>query len=146
MSGSVNRAILIGNLGADPEIRHTADGRKIANLRIATSESWRDKETGEKRERVEWHRIVIFSDGIAKIAEQYARKGTKVYVAGQIQTRKWQDKEGQDRWTTEIVVQGFHGEFQLLGGKQAEGESEVYAEPPAKAKSGREMVDDEIPF
>jgi len=120
MSGSVNRAILIGNLGADPEMRRTADGRPIANLRLATSESWRDKATGEKRERTEWHRVSVFSEGICKIIEQYARKGTKVYIAGQIQTRKYQDKEGIERYSTEIVVQNWGGEFQLLGGNGAD--------------------------
>ena len=131
MSGSVNRAIIIGNLGADPEIRRTADGKPIANLRIATSESWRDKATGEKKERTEWHRVTIFSEGIAKIVEQYARKGTKVYVAGQLQTRKWSDKDGVERYTTEIVVQNYGGEFQLLSGKDV-------------AQTQRELVDEDV--
>lgn len=107
MAGSVNKVILIGNLGADPEIRRTQDGRPIANLRIATSESWRDKNTGERRERTEWHRVAIFNEGLCRIAEQYLRKGSKVYLEGQLQTRKWQDQQGQDRYTTEIVIDQF---------------------------------------
>jgi single-strand DNA-binding protein len=114
MAGSVNKVILIGNLGADPEIRRTADGRPIANLRVATSDSWRDKATGERREKTEWHRVVIFSEGLAKIAEQYLKKGAKVYLEGALQTRKWQDKEGQDRWTTEVVLQGFNSTLTML--------------------------------
>ena len=106
MAGSVNKVILVGNLGDDPEIRRTQDGRPIANLRIATSESWRDKNSGERREKTEWHRVVIFSEGLCKVAEQYLRKGAKVYIEGQLQTRKWQGQDGQDRWSTEIVLQG----------------------------------------
>jgi single-strand DNA-binding protein len=103
MAGSVNKVILVGNLGADPEIRRTQDGRPIANLRIATSETWRDKNTGERRERTEWHRVVIFSEGLAKVAEQYLKKGARIYVEGQLQTRKWQDQQtGQDRWSTDV--------------------------------------------
>ena len=109
MAGSVNKVILVGNLGDDPEIRRTQDGRPIANLRIATSESWRDKNTGERRDKTEWHRVVIFSEGLCKVAEQYLRKGSKVYIEGQLQTRKWQGQDGQDRWTTEVVLQGFSG-------------------------------------
>jgi single-strand DNA-binding protein len=105
---SVNKVILVGNLGADPEIRRTQDGRPIANLRLATSETWRDKNTGERRERTEWHRVVIFSEGLAKVAEQYLTKGARIYVEGQLQTRKWQDQQGQDRWSTEVVLQGFN--------------------------------------
>lgn len=108
MAGSVNKVILIGNLGADPEIRHTNDGRPIANLRIATSETWRDRNSGERREKTEWHNVVIFSEGLCKIAEQYLRKGSKVYVEGQLQTRKWQDRDGNDRYTTEVVLQGYN--------------------------------------
>src|SRR4030042_1821175 len=108
MAGSVNKVILIGNLGAAPEIRHTQDGRPIANLRVATSESWRDKASGERKERTEWHRVVIFNEGLAKIAEQYLKKGSKVYLEGQLQTRKWEDQRGQERYPTEVVLQGFN--------------------------------------
>src|ERR1700693_5681469 len=108
MAGSVNKVILIGNLGADPEIRRTQDGRPIANLRVATSESWKDENTGERREKTEWHRVVIFSAGLAKIAEQYLKKGSKVYLEGQLQTRKWTDKENVERCSTEVVLQGFN--------------------------------------
>ncbi len=108
MAGSVNKVILVGNLGADPEIRHTQDGRAIANLRVATSESWRDKATGERREKTEWHRVVIFNENLAKIAEQYLKKGSKVYLEGSLQTRKWQDQRRQERYSTEVVLQGFN--------------------------------------
>jgi single-strand DNA-binding protein len=111
---SVNKVILVGNLGADPEIRRTQDGRPIANLRLATSETWRDKNTGERRERTEWHRVVIFSEGLAKVAEQYLTKGARIYVEGQLQTRKWQDQQGQDRWSTEVVLQGFNCQLVML--------------------------------
>jgi single-strand DNA-binding protein len=114
MAGSVNKVILVGNLGADPEIRRTQDGRAIANLRLATTDSWRDKNTGERRERTEWHRVVIFSEGLAKVVEQYLKKGARVYIEGQLQTRKWQDQQGQDRYSTEIVVQGFGGQLVML--------------------------------
>ena len=115
MAGSVNKVILIGNLGRDPEIRRTQDGRPIANLRIATSESWRDKATGERRERTEWHTVVIFSEPLCRIAEQYLRKGSKIYVEGQLQTRKWQDQSGQDRYSTEVV--GFNSVLTMLDGR-----------------------------
>ncbi len=108
MAGSVNKVILIGNLGKDPEIRRTQDGRPIANFTVATSESWRDKATGERREKTEWHRVVIFSEGLCRIAEQYLKKGSKVYLEGQLQTRKWQDQSGQDKYTTEVVLQNFN--------------------------------------
>lgn len=117
MAGSVNKVILVGNLGADPEIRRTQDGRPIANLRIATSESWRDKNSGERREKTEWHRVVIFSEGLCKVAEQYLRKGAKVYIEGQLQTRKWQNQQGQDQYSTEIVLQGFGGTLHMLDGR-----------------------------
>ena len=117
MAGSVNKVILIGNLGADPEVRHTQDGRPIVNLRVATSESWRDRNSGERRERTEWHRVVIFSEGLAKIAEQYLKKGSKVYLEGQLQTRKWQDQSGQDRYSTEVVLQGFNSTLTMLDGR-----------------------------
>jgi single-strand DNA-binding protein len=114
MAGSINKVILVGNLGKDPEIRRTQDGRPIANLRVATSESWRDKTSGEKRERTEWHNVVIFSEGLCRVAEQYLRKGSKVYLEGQLQTRKWQGQDGQDRYTTEVVLQNFNSQMVLL--------------------------------
>ncbi len=121
MAGSVNKVILIGNLGADPEIRRTQDGRPIANLRLATTESWRDKNTGEKREKTEWHRVVIFSEPLCKVVEQYVKKGAKLYIEGQLQTRKWQNKEGQDQYSTEVVLQGFGGTLTMLDGRQGGG-------------------------
>ncbi len=119
MAGSVNKVILIGNLGADPEIRQTQDGRPIANLRVATSESWRDKNSGERRERTEWHRVVIFNEGLCRIAEQYLRKGSKVYLEGQLQTRKWEDQSGQERYTTEVVLQGFNSNLTMLDSRNS---------------------------
>lgn len=118
MAGSINKVILIGNLGADPEIRHTQDGRPIANLRIATSETWRDRNSGERREKTEWHTVVIFSEGLCKIVEQYLKKGSKVYLEGQLQTRKWQDKDGNDRYSTEVVLQNFNSTLVMLDGRQ----------------------------
>src|SRR5687768_312987 len=109
MAGSVNKVILVGNLGSDPEIRALPSGSKVCNLSLATSESWRDKNTGERREKTEWHRVVIFSEGLVKVAEQYLKKGAKVYVEGQLQTRKWQDQSGADKYSTEVVLQGFGG-------------------------------------
>ncbi|MEO1189884.1 MAG: single-stranded DNA-binding protein [Pseudomonadota bacterium] len=117
MAGSVNKVILVGNLGADPEIRRTQDGRPIANLSIATSENWRDKMSGERREKTEWHRVVIFSEGLCRVAENYLKKGSKVYLEGQLQTRKWQDQQGQDRYTTEIVLQGYNSNLTMLDGR-----------------------------
>ncbi len=124
MAGSVNKVILVGNLGKDPEIRRTQDGRPIANLRVATSETWRDKNSGERREKTEWHSVVIFSEGLCKVAEQYLRKGSKVYIEGQLQTRKWQDQQGQERYSTEVVLQGFGATLTMLdgpGGTRASG-------------------------
>ena len=122
MAGSVNKVILVGNLGADPEIRRLNSGDPVVNLRIATSESWRDKNSGERKEKTEWHNVVIFNDSLAKVAEQYLKKGMKVYVEGQLQTRKWQDQNGQDRYTTEVVLQKFRGELQMLDARgQGEG-------------------------
>ena len=121
MAGSVNKVILVGNLGADPEIRRLNSGDPVVNIRIATSESWRDKASGERKEKTEWHNVVIFNDGIAKVAEQYLKKGMKVYVEGQLQTRKW-EKDGVERYTTEIVLQKFRGELQMLDSRgQGEG-------------------------
>ncbi len=117
MAGSVNKVILVGNLGADPEIRRTQDGRPIANLSVATSETWRDRSSGERRERTEWHRVVIFNEGLCKIAEQYLKKGAKVYIEGQLQTRKWTDQNGQDRYSTEVVLQGFNSALTMLDGR-----------------------------
>jgi single-strand DNA-binding protein len=164
MAGSVNKVILVGNLGADPEVRRTQDGRPIVNLRVATSESWRDKNTGERREKTEWHRVVIFSEGLAKIAEQYLKKGSKVYLEGALQTRKWQDKDGQDRYSTEVVLQGFNSALTMLdraggGGGSAgaddgdfgsAGPTASRERKPAMAAAGaggkRDDMDDEIPF
>jgi single-strand DNA-binding protein len=159
MAGSVNKVILVGNLGADPEIRRTQDGRPIANLRLATSDSWRDKATGERREKTEWHRVVIFNENLCRIAEQYLKKGSKVYIEGALQTRKWQDQSGQDRYSTEVVLQGFRGELTLLdrAGSPASGEaatdengfgSQGPTRKAAVAAGGslRGDMDDEIPF
>jgi single-strand DNA-binding protein len=162
MAGSVNKVILIGNLGADPEIRRTGDGRPVANLRVATSESWKDKTTGERREKTEWHRVVIFNEGLCRIAEQYLKKGAKVYLEGQLQTRKWQDKEGQDRYSTEVVLQGFNSQLTMLdsrggGGGALEDQSGEFGASgpmrerrPAAVAAGaggkRGDMDDEIPF
>ena len=122
MAGSVNKVILVGNLGADPEIRRLNSGEPVVNIRIATSESWRDKNSGERKEKTEWHNVVIFNDQLAKVAEQYLKKGMKVYVEGQLQTRKWQDQTGADKYTTEVVLQKFRGELQMLDARgQGEG-------------------------
>jgi single-strand DNA-binding protein len=154
MSGSVNKVILIGNLGRDPEVRRTQDGKPIANLAIATSESWRDKATGERKEKTEWHRVVIFSEGLAKIAEQYLKKGSKVYLEGSLQTRKWQDKDGVEKYSTEVVLQGFGSTLTMLDGR---GENNTDEQPrqsaPAKERTParspaqkREEMSDEIPW
>ena len=157
MAGSVNKVILIGNLGADPEIRHMQDGRPVCNLRVATSESWRDKATGERRERTEWHRVVIFNEGLCKIAEQYLRKGSKVYLEGQLQTRKWQDQSGQDRYSTEVVLQGFNSALTMLDSRSGESGGFSGSRDSAGAGAGARgaseggqdfaaELDDEIPF
>jgi single-strand DNA-binding protein len=156
MAGSVNKVILIGNLGADPEVRHTQDGRPIVNLRVATSENWRDKKTGERREKTEWHRVVIFSEGLAKIAEQYLKKGSKVYLEGALQTRKWQDQSGQDRYSTEVVLQGFNSTLTMLDGRSGGGEGGGgFSSGGGSSSSGggggsddfqRGDIDDDIPF
>ncbi|KZL10543.1 single-stranded DNA-binding protein [Pseudovibrio sp. Ad26] len=143
MAGSVNKVILVGNLGADPEIRRTQDGRPIVNLRIATSESWRDRNSGERRERTEWHRVVVFNEGLAKVAEQFLRKGSKVYIEGQLQTRKWQDQSGQDKYSTEIVLQGFNSTLTMLDGR-GEGGGGGGGQAPSGGFGGG--MDDEIPF
>jgi single-strand DNA-binding protein len=121
MAGSVNKVILVGNLGADPEIRRTQDGRPIANLRIATSETWRDKATGERKEKTEWHRVVIFNEGLCKVAEQYLKKGAKVYIEGALQTRKWTDQSGVEKYSTEVVLQGFNSTLTMLEGRSGGG-------------------------
>ena len=163
MAGSVNKVILIGNLGADPEIRRTQDGRPVVNLRVATSESWRDKATGERKEKTEWHRVVIFNEGLAKIAEQYLKKGSKVYLEGALQTRKWTDQQGVEKYSTEVVLQGFNSALTMLdraggggggsgdfggGDSQDFGASRPAARQPAMAGGGgkRGDLDDEIPF
>lgn len=117
MAGSVNKVILVGNLGQDPEVRSFQNGGKVCNISIATSENWRDKNTGERRERTEWHRVAIFSEGLVRVAEQYLRKGSKVYIEGQLETRKWQDQSGQDRYTTEVVLRGFNSTLTMLDGR-----------------------------
>jgi single-strand DNA-binding protein len=121
MAGSVNKVIIVGNLGRDPEVRSFQNGGKVVNLRIATSETWRDRNTGERKERTEWHSVAIFSEPLAKIAEQYLRKGSKVYIEGALETRKWQDQSGQDRYTTEIVLRPYRGELTLLDGREGGG-------------------------
>lgn len=159
MAGSVNKVILVGNLGADPEIRRTQDGRPVANLRVATSESWKDKNTGERREKTEWHRVVIFNEGLCRIVEQYLKKGSKVYLEGSLQTRKWTDKDGQDRYSTEVVLQGFNSQLTMLdgrgggaGGSEADNNDfgsrgPTAARKPAMAGGGKGGdLDDEIPF
>jgi single-strand DNA-binding protein len=170
MAGSVNKVILIGNLGADPEVRHTQDGRAICTMRVATTESWRDKQTGERREKTEWHSIVIFSEQLAKVAQQYLKKGSKVYLEGQLQTRKWQDNSGNDRYTTEVVLQNYAGQLTMLDGRNGstgfhDSGSSTYdtgggsreagdqrRAGPAKSQDGaaprsfEKELDDEVPF
>jgi len=168
MAGSVNKVILIGNLGKDPEIRRTQDGRPIASLRVATTETWRDKTSGEKRERTEWHGVVIFSEGLCRVAEQYLKKGAKVYIEGQLQTRKWQGQDGADRYTTEIVLQNFNSQLVMLdkagagagasGGMQEDDQAGYVSASNPSASNGDgarrkpagqgfdKKMDDEIPF
>jgi len=164
MAGSVNKVILVGNLGRDPEIRRTQDGRPIANLSVATSESWRDKTTGERKEKTEWHRVVIFNEGLCKIVEQYLKKGAKVYLEGQLQTRKYTDKDGVEKYSTEVVLQGFNSALTMLDARGGSSGGEDFgggsssddfgsrgpsaARKPAMAGAGgkRGDMDDEIPF
>ena len=164
MAGSVNKVILIGNLGADPEIKRTQDGRPIANLRIATSDTWRDKNTGERKEKTEWHRVVIFSEGLCKIAEQYLKKGAKVYIEGQLQTRKWTDQSGVEKYSTEVVLQNFNSALTMLDGRSGGGSGGSFgsddaggdfgssgpstAAPRRAAAAGARNsdMDDDIPF
>ena len=138
---SVNKVILVGNLGKDPEVRNTQAGQKIVSFSVATSDRWRDKSSGEQRERTEWHNVVIFNEGLAGVAEKYIRKGAKVYVEGSLHTRKWQDQSGNDRYTTEIVLQKFRGELVLLDGK-SDGDDRREASKPAAG--GRDDLDDDI--
>ncbi|MBL4749227.1 MAG: single-stranded DNA-binding protein [Amylibacter sp.] len=163
MAGSLNKVMIIGNLGADPEVRTFGNGGRVCNLRIATSESWRDKNTGERREKTEWHTVAIFSEGLVKICEQYLKKGSKVYVEGALQTRKWQDQSGNDRYSTEVVLQGFNGTLTMLDGRASGGGGGDYGQGggnqgggygsqsgnqgggQAPAASNNDM-DDEIPF
>ena len=159
MAGSVNKVILVGNLGRDPEIRTTQDGTKVGNLSLATSENWRDRNTGERRERTEWHRVVIFNDRLVDVVEKYLRKGSKVYVEGQLQTRKWTDQSGQERYTTEVVLQRFRGELTMLDSR-GEGGGTYAAEGGGTSgagaggggrdyggsSGGADELEDEIPF
>jgi single-strand DNA-binding protein len=176
MAGSVNKVILVGNVGKDPEIRRTQDGRAIANLSLATSETWRDKGTGERKEKTEWHRVVVFNDNLCKVVEQYVRKGSKLYIEGQLQTRKWTDQSGAEKYSTEVVLQGFNGTLTMLDGARgaaggmaesgqveyggdagygsSSGSSGGYDSAPKRggaaksggAKSFDKALDDEIPF
>ena len=160
MAGSVNKVILVGNLGRDPETRQTQDGKPIANFTVATNETWKDRQTGERRERVEWHRVVIFNEHLAEIAQRYLHKGSKVYLEGQLQTRKWTDQSGQERYTTEVVLQRFRGELTMLdtradgggGGARDYGGGEPAGSPPAAAERAATDgpsstdLDDDIPF
>ena len=163
MAGSVNKVILVGNLGADPEVRRLNSGDQVVSFRVATSETWRDKNSGERKERTEWHNVVIFNENLGKVAEQYCKKGTKVYLEGQLQTRKWQDQSGADRYTTEVVLQRFRGELQLLdsrggearesfpdeGGARSSGFNRAAASerrPALSSGGGAEPIDDDIPF
>ena len=161
MAGSVNKVILVGNLGKDPEIRRTQDGRPIANLSIATSETWRDKATGERKEKTEWHRVVIFNEGLCKVAEQYLKKGAKVYIEGQLQTRKWTDQSGAEKYSTEVVLQGFNSNLTMLDGRGGggsfggdEGGGDFGVSGPSSAPPRRAVaagsrnsdMDDDIPF
>jgi single-strand DNA-binding protein len=153
MAGSVNKVILVGNLGKDPEVRRMTSGDAVVNLSIATSETWRDKSSGERKEKTEWHRVVIFNKNLAEVAEKYLKKGAKVYVEGQLQTRKWTDKDGAEKYSTEVVLQNFRGELTMLDGRNGGGEgggggfgggSRGASEAPASFQ--RDEMDDEIPF
>jgi single-strand DNA-binding protein len=147
MSGSLNKVILIGNLGNDPEIRNTNDGREIANFSLATSESWKDKVTGDKREKTEWHRIVCFNEGLVKIIKEYVKKGTKLYIEGQLQTRKWLDNTNQEKYTTEVVLQGYNANLILFGtGNNSMGQSEQSTTPSNNPVFENDELDDNIPF
>ena len=142
MSGSVNKAIILGNVCADPEIRRTQDGRAIANLRMATNEAWRDKNTGERREKAEYHSVVVFTEGLVKVVEQYVKKGAKLYVEGQLQTRKWQDQSGNDRYSTEIVLQGFNAVLTMLYGANDQSRKTYRKSKPSLS----DEINDDVPF
>ena len=147
MAGSVNKVILVGNLGKDPEVRRMTSGDPVVNLSVATSESWRDKASGERKEKTEWHRVVIFNKNLADVAEKYLRKGSKVYVEGQLQTRKWTDKDGAEKYSTEVVLQNFRGELTMLDGRNGgEGGGGARGAGEAPASFQRDEMDDEIPF
>jgi|TARA_R110000824_G_scaffold308609_2_gene496050 single-strand DNA-binding protein len=150
MAGSINKVILIGNLGRDPEIKHTSDGRPIANLSIATTESWRDKSSGERKEKTEWHRVVIFDEKICEVAQKYLTKGSTVYLEGALQTRKWTDQQGVEKYSTEVVLQRFSGKLTMLGGKGDAVPASQQADPNAAGGNtdpgGAPDLDDEIPF
>ena len=149
MAGSVNKVILVGNLGADPDVRSTKDGRPVVNLSVATSENWRDKNSGERREKTEWHRVVIFSEGLCRIAEQYLKKGSKVYLEGQLQTRKWHDDKGNDRYTTEVVLQNFGGTMTMLDTRNGGGDFQAAdndSAPMEAVGGGGGEINDDIPF
>ena len=148
MAGSVNKVILVGNLGKDPEVRRMTSGEPVVNLSVATSETWRDKASGERKERTEWHRVVIFNENLAKVAEQYLRKGAKVYLEGALQTRKWTDKEGAERYSTEVVLQRFRGELVMLDSRGGEGGGprDRIGASDAPASFQRDEMEDEIPF
>lgn len=146
MAGSLNKVMLIGNLGADPEIRHLNDS-KVANMRIATSDSWKDKNTGEKRERTEWHSVAVFNDGLCKVIEQYVTKGSKVYVEGELRTRKWVDKDGNDRYSTEVVIQQYGGKLVLLGDSGGKSNSDGPSRDEVRRNvDAQRPLDDEVPF
>lgn len=150
MSGSVNKVILVGNIGRDPDIRTMQNGNRVANLSLATSERWRDRSSGEQRERTEWHRVVVFDERLIDVIEKYVKKGSKLFVEGQLQTRKWQDQSGQDRYTTEVVLQRFRSELTMLdsrgvSGSEYPGDEDIGAAAPASGGSGDDF-DDEIPF
>lgn len=156
MAGSVNKVILIGNIGADPDIKRTQDGRPIGNLSVATSDTWKDKNTGERKEKTEWHRVVVFNEGLCKVIENYVKKGSKVYIEGQLQTRKWQDNEGKDRWSTEVVLQNYNGVLTMLDGRpdgaKSDNQGGSYQEQSGGSSNGgfnyqpSNDIDDEIPF
>ena len=146
MAGSVNKVILVGNLGKDPEVRRMTSGDPVVNLSVATSESWRDKASGERKEKTEWHRVVIFNKNLAEVAEKYLRKGSKVYVEGQLQTRKWTDKDGAEKYSTEVVLQNFRGELTMLDGRNGGEGGGRRGAGEAPASFQRDELDDEIPF
>tara|TARA_R100001244_G_scaffold2541_1_gene3951 strand:+ start:17592 stop:18050 length:459 start_codon:yes stop_codon:yes gene_type:complete len=152
MSGSVNKVIIVGNLGRDPEIRHLNSGEKVANLNVATSESWRDKSSGERKERVEWHRVAIMNPNLADIAERFLKKGSKVYIEGQLQTRKWQDQSGVEKYSTEVVLTRFRGEITLLDGRSNDGDADTGTQERTEQRGGGrrgtpvEDLDSDIPF